>query len=264
MSDTYTAFAPIRYDQAAVARQGWGMASSGPSDDQLMVGFYKRSVLNKAKSQTAGVPIYEGRDFVKIQHPGESLNVVDREVTPQDMARWPQKWAQYLQGVQQIPDGIPINMLFPTKPEIESTLRGYNIHTVEQLAHLSAHGIGTIGMGAQEWVNAAQKYMERAEKGIDHHKFETAMKIKDQEVATLKRQVEELTRLVQQRNKPEFNPPPDYDYQTTQINTVHASADDTQAFLQPPAQFVQDLSGSVEPIKRRGRPRGSTNKPKEI
>lgn len=255
MSDTYTPFAPLKYDQAAVSRQGWGMATSGPGDDQLMVGFYRRSVLNKAKSQAQGTPVHEGRDYVKIQHPGETLNVVDREVTPQDMQRWPQKWQQYQQNVQQTPDGIPISLLFPAKPEIETTLRGYNIHTVEQLANLSAHGISTIGMGAQDWVNGAKKYLDRAEKGVDHHKFETAIAAKDQEIATLKRQMQELTQLVHSNKQPAPNSQ-NYDFQTAQINQTHASADETQALLQPGAQFVQDLSDQVQPTRRGpGRPR---------
>jgi len=263
MSDTYTAFAPIRYDQQAVARQGYGAAHSGPTDDQLMVGFYRRSVQNKARSEQEGKPVFEGRDYVKIQHPGESLNVVDREATVQDKQRWPQRWAQYSQGVNQSPDGIPITLLFPSKPEIEATLRGYNIHTVEQLANLSAHGISTIGMGAQDWVNGAKKYMDRAEKGVDHHRFETELAAKQRQIDTMARQIEELTRLIQSRTAtaPAIDTQT-YDFQTAQIDHVHASADETQAFLQPPAQFVQDLSGSVEPPKRRGRPPGSTNKSK--
>jgi hypothetical protein len=277
MSDTYTPFQPLKYDQQEVSRQGWGIANSGPNDNQLMVGFYKRSVLNRFKSSQQGTPVHEGRDFIKIQHPGESLNVVDREVTDQDKHRWPQKWEAYIKNVAQVPDGIPLSLLYPSKPEIVETLRGYNIQTVQQLAALSGHAISTVGMGCQEWVNAAAAYMKQADKGVDHHKFNAAMNAKDQQIATLNRQVEELTRLVQQklaqpneprpRNANMANPMPpqhqDFDYQTEMLNASHASADDTQAFLQPPAQFVQDLSGSVEPPKRRGRPPGSTNKPKE-
>jgi len=258
MSDSYTAFAPIRYDQQAVARQGYGPASSGPTDEQLMVGFYRRSVHNKARSQSEGKPVYESRDFVKIQHPGESLNVVDREATEQDKQRWPHRWAQYSQNISQAPDGIPMNLCFPHKPEIEQTLRGYNIHTVEQLANLSAHAIQTIGMGAQDWVNAAKKYISQAEKGVDHHQFEQAIQKKDMQIQTMQRQIEELTRLIQSKT-PQAPVSPGFDYQTAQINTTHASADETQAFLQAPAKFVQDLSGSVEP-KPRGRPKGSKNK----
>jgi hypothetical protein len=269
MSDTYTPFAPLRYDQQAVSRQGWGIAASGPGDDQLMVGFYKRSVLNKFKTNEQGRPVHEGRDFIKIQHPGESLNIVDREVTEQDKQRWPQKWSQYVQNITQIPDGVPLNLLYPSRPEVVETLRGYNIQTVQQLQKLSGHAIGTIGMGCQEWVNAAAKYMEQADKGVDHHKFNQVMNAKDQQIKTLQRQIEELTRLVQkqmsQPNEPRNIPPPrqDYDYQTEQLNASHASADDSQAFLQPPAQFVQDLSGSVEPPKRRGWPKGKPRKPQE-
>ena len=207
---------------------------------------------------------------------GESLNIVDREVTEQDKQRWPQKWSQYLQNITQIPDGVPLNLLYPSKPEIVETLRGYNIQTVQQLQKLSGHAIGTIGMGCQEWVNAAAKYMEQADKGVDHHKFNQAMNAKDQQIKTLQRQIEELTRLVQTPDEPATSPSPnsctersaaaipqDYDYQTEQLNASHASADDSQAFLQPPAQFVQDLSGSVEPPKRKGWPKGKPRKPKE-
>ena len=219
-------------------------------------------ILNAAKSREQGVPVHEGRDFVKIQHPGENLNIVDREATPQDKQRWATKWAQYSQGINQVPDGIPISLLFPHKPEIEATLRGYNIHTVEQLANLSAHGISTIGMGAQDWVTNAKKYLERAEKGVDHHKFETAMAAKDLQITTMQRQIDELTQLVHSKTAPIQRPPANFDYQEAQLNQVHASADDSQAFLQPPARMVADLSNDVVPSKPRGRPRGSKNKEK--
>ena len=80
MSDSYTPFAPIKYDQQAVSRQGWGMAASGPSDDRLIVGFYPKSIVNVAASRAAGKRICETKDYVKIQHPGETLNVLDRPV----------------------------------------------------------------------------------------------------------------------------------------------------------------------------------------
>lgn len=260
MSDTYTPFAPIKYDQAAVARQGWGVAASGPSDDQMTVGFYRKDVINAAKSREAGKPVYESRDYVKISHPGEAnLQVTDVPVNENHVQRFPRQWAQYQNGVQQVPDGVPITLLFPAHPHIATTLRGYNIHTVEQLANLSAQGISSIGMGALDWVNGAKRYMERASKGVDHHKFETMVAAKDQEIATLKRQMQELTQLVHSRNQTPPNPQ-NYDFQTAQINQTHASADDSQALLQAPAQFVQDLSGQV--TKRRGRPPGSANKPK--
>jgi hypothetical protein len=143
------------------------------------------------------------------------------------------------------------------------TLRGYNINTVQQLAQLSAHAIGTVGMGCQNWVNKAQSYMAQAEKGVDHHKFNKAIEDKNREIATLKRQMQDLTALVQNMTRQQQPIPQNYDYQTAQINQVHPSAQEDTAYLQAPAQFVQDLSGSLEPSKRRGWPKGKPRKPKE-
>ena len=200
MSDVFTEFRPATgMDRASLDSQGYGMVQYGPTDDKLIVGFYKKSVLNQARSRAEGKPVHEGRDFVKIQHPGETLNIVDRPVMEEDQRRWPRQWHLYQQGVRQVPDGVPLSLLFPAKPEIESTLRGYNIHTVEQLAGLSAQAISTVGMGAQDWVNAAQRYMERANKGVNHHQFEKALAEKDAQIVTLQRQVAEVTALVRQQ-----------------------------------------------------------------
>jgi hypothetical protein len=237
-------------DRASIDSQGYGMVQYGPTDDKLIVGFYKKSVLNAARSREMGKPVHEGRDFVKIQHPGETLNIVDRPVKDDDKQRWPRQWHSYQQGVRQVPDGVPINLLFPSKPEIETMLRGYNIHTVEQLANLSGEAIGTVGMGAQDWVNAAQRYMERANKGVNHHQFEKALAEKDSRIAMLERQVAEVTALVrQQQTQPN---PQTTDFQTLQINALHES--EVRPYTPPGAEFVQDLSGMTTQPKRRGRP----------
>lgn len=262
MSETYTAFPVIQYDQNVVARQGYGTANSGPNDQQLIVAFYPYSQLNKFKSNQEGKPVYETKDFVSISHPGESMNVVKREATENDKRRFANHWSAYSQGKNQVPDGVPLTLLFPSSPHIVETLRGYNIHTVEQLANLSSHGIGSVGMGCQEWVNGAKRYMERAEKGVNHHKFETALAEKDREIATMKRQIADLSQMMQQRSAPSINMQT-HDFQSEQIGKVHASSDPTQSTLQPAAQFVNDLSGEVAPSKPRGRPAGSKNKPKE-
>lgn len=251
MNEAFTEFRPATgMDRASIDSQGYGMVHYGPTDDKLIVGFYKKSVKNASRSNAEGRPIHEGVDFVKIQHPGETLNIVDRPVKDDDKQRWPRQWHSYQQGVRQVPDGVPINLLFPAKPEIETMLRGYNIHTVEQLAGLSAEAISTVGMGAQDWVNAAKRYMERADKGVNHHQFETALAAKDQQIASLQRQIAEVTALVRQQQQP--NQSGNVDFQTAQINATHQSV--VQPFTPPGAEFVQDLSGMTTAPKRRGRP----------
>lgn len=248
-----TEFAPIRYNPQEVAQRGFGMASSGPTDDRLIVGFLNKSVQNQFKSVQQGVPIFEDHTFVKIQHPGETLNIVERPVREDDKQRWPRQWQAFVNGSSQAPSGIPITLLFPDKPSIAATLKGYNIHTVEQLANLSAQGISTVGLGCQDWVNGAKRYLEHAEKGVSHHQFETQIAGYRSEIVKLQRQVSELTALVHQRPAPN---PQTHDFQSEQINATHQSV---EGELPPPAQFHRDLSQEVQP-KRRVRPPGSKNK----
>ena len=257
MSDTYTEFGALHYDPNQIARQGYGVASSGPTDEKLIVGFYRKSILNSAKSKEQGKRICEDRDFVMIQHPGENLTKVDRPVQDSDKVRWPRQWAQYSQGRKQVPDGIPITLLYPDKPSITDMLISYNIHTVEQLANLSADGIQTVGMGCQEWVNKAGSYLKQAEKGVDFHRFEQERERKDQQIATLERQVRDLGAQLQKfmAAAPE---PKNFDQQTAFINNREVLSP------QPPQTFSQeivspDLSGMVRQRKPRadkGKPRG--------
>jgi hypothetical protein len=249
----FSELAPLKYNPQEVAQRGFGMAASGPTDDRLIVGFLNKSVLNVFKSNQTGVPVHEDHIYVKIQHPGETLNIVERPVREDDKRRWPRQWQQFEAGSTQVPDGIPISLLFPAKPSIAMTLKGYNIHTVEQLSNLSAQGMATVGMGCQEWVNGAKRYLEHAEKGVSHHKFEAEVNSLKTANATLTRQVQELMAIVHQRERPA---PQNVDIQTEQLNAVHQSMEETPA--RP--QFVKDLS--TETTTRRGRPPGSKNKEK--
>jgi hypothetical protein len=99
-------------------------------------------------------------DYVTVQHPGENLSVIDRPVKDEDKRRWPQEWERYQAGKDQIPNGILIATLFAGHPGIIKTLERENVLTVEQLAGLSAHAINGIGMGCQDWVNAAKRHLE--------------------------------------------------------------------------------------------------------
>src|SRR5450631_1485130 len=108
MSDAYTDFAPLNVNSSDIKQRGYGVVNSGPTDDRLIVGFYRKSLVNQFRSKEEGKRICEDKDFVKIQHPGESLNIVDRPVQDSDKHRWPRQWAMFAEGKKQVPDGIPI------------------------------------------------------------------------------------------------------------------------------------------------------------
>ena len=168
-----------------------GIAQYG-DDSRTIALFYNRSVHNPIKSAAAGTPIHDDVDFVKIHQPGERLNIIERPVTQADRVRFSRQWADYLGNREQIPDGTPIDLLFPAHPNVGANLRGLGVHTIEQCAHLSGHAMDQIGMGAQEYVNRATEYLEAATKGVGLHKLHKELEERDSQIRILQSQVGSL------------------------------------------------------------------------
>lgn len=163
----------------------------GGTKGQIAI-FYHRAVHDPKKSLEAGRPVFVDQVYVRVAPPGERLNVVDRPATGSDAKNWPIQWAQFQQNNEQVPEGTPIDQLFADKPAVVATLRANNVFTVEQCAELSGNAIDNIGMGAQSWCNAAQKYMEQANKGVAIVHFRKEMEEKESQIRVLNQQIEML------------------------------------------------------------------------
>jgi hypothetical protein len=211
--------------------------------------FYNKSVHNPKKSQEHGRPVFDDHIYVRVAPPGERLNVVDRPATQQDKRIWPMQWAAFEQNKDQTPEGTPVDLMYPDKPAVAATLRANGVHTVEQCAELSANAIESIGMGAQGWVNYAQKYVAQASKGVAIGQFRKEMEAKDGEIRVLNQQLEMLKQevaslrnqsqgvdmnalqaLIQAASRnPQMpggsNIAPQFDFQAAQIAGTHKSND---------------------------------------
>lgn len=169
-----------------------GVLEYGGGARGMVALFYNKSVHSPQKSADSGRPVYEDRVFVRIAPPGERLNIVDRPATDQDRRTWAQQWAQYQQNKQQTPEGTPISLLYPDHPAVGDTLRAFGIHTIEQCGELTAHAIDTIGMGAQRYVNDAQKFLKMSERGVKATEFRREVEERDGQIRVLTRQLEEM------------------------------------------------------------------------
>ena len=145
------------------------VAFSGQSD-RAFVQFYARAVKHGGKSLEVGAPQFVQKDYVKVIFPGEK-DFVDREVKENDKYRWPQQWAAYQQGREQMPEGTPLAVLFPINPEIVENLRSLKFQTVEQLANATDTAIQSIGLGGREWNTKAKKFLEAANGAAGFHKI---------------------------------------------------------------------------------------------
>lgn len=155
----------------------------------MVVMFYNKSVENAAESAKLGRRFAQDTIFVRIHPPGERLNIIDRPATQADANTWPNQWGAFQRNHSQIPDGTPVDLLFPSQPSIADNLRGSGVHTVEQLAELSSDAIHNI-MGGQTYVNKARQYIEQANKGVTFHKFQKELNDRDGQIRTLTQQLQ--------------------------------------------------------------------------
>lgn len=184
-------------DSGKYNMDGNGMVQTGPGDASMLCIFYKRAIHNEIKSAQAGRPIFDDIDFVKIQHPGERLNIVEREANALDKRRWPAQWSAYAAGKDQVAEGTPLGLLFPRHPSTIAMLQAIGFMTVEHLASASATAIDAIGMHGQDYVNYAQKYIKGATGGAAFHQMQ--MEVEDQKRVNsrLVKQVEDMTAQMQ-------------------------------------------------------------------
>lgn len=234
----------------------WNMGPNGfapvqyGSDAHLSVVFHNKEVLNPRKSQEMGRPFYEGVDFVRIQQPGER-DYTDRPVeeVPETKMRFAAQWQAYLQNQTQVPEGTPVSILFPRNPETAANLQTVRIHTVEQLASLSMEGIQRVGLGAQDWVNKAKKYLEDAAKGSSHHKFDAEIKKRDEVIEDLSGKLDlALSQINVLQEQQRMMASSVAGYAAIPPQTASASG------LQPPMVFANPVSADTAQPKRRGRP----------
>lgn len=207
-----------------------GQAQYG-SDSILNVWFYKHPVFNQSRSENEGRPCYDDRDFIHIQHPGETQQIMERPATQVDARRFPQQWAAYQQSMPQKIEGTLIDLLFPGKPSISEGLKASGVHTVEQLANISADGMNNLGMAAQEYVNMAKRFIDSAKDGKEFHAMKRALDESHSQIRVLQQQVQSLVAQIGKMNPAlaaaaaTQAPAPVYDVQAAQIAANHPTTE---------------------------------------
>jgi len=169
-------------------------------DDRMLVWFFRKSIQNGAQSEAEGRPIFEGKDYVHIQQPGER-DYIEREAHQGDIGRWPRHWQAYQEGREQDQAGTPIATLYPTNPEVVDMMRALKVSTVEQLANLTEQGIARMGMGARAHVQRAKDFLEAA-KGMAHaHALQRQIEERDDRIATLEQRLAALEAAAEKRGR---------------------------------------------------------------
>ena len=239
------------------------------NDELMNVVFYVKSVRDDQESRARGRPWHKAITYVRIQHPGEK-DYIDRPVGDDDMAkmRWARQWQAFEARQEQAPQGTPLDVLFPLSPEIPANLRSLAIHTVEQLAGLTAHGLQTIGMGATQWQQAAKQFMEAANGGkgmhrlrLENERLSNSLEVQANQIALMKAQLEKLAAATQNGLMPNMIPNMPPPLAQAHAETLHETYEPLPELSDEPlfVAVADELEGPAisnqeAPPRRRGRP----------
>lgn len=156
--------------------------------DRRIARFAKVPKHNKVASEQEGRPIYDPQIVLFVRHPGERDETA---VAMQEHHKYefPRQWAAFEAGNSPEAEGTPLDVLFPADPQIVLHLRSCHIFSVEQLGSLTAEGKRRVGMGVEDYVGRANKFLEAAEKAAPMHQVEQMLRQRDEEIEALKTQL---------------------------------------------------------------------------
>ena len=183
------------FEQGRITMGANGIGSVQFGPDLVNVVFYARQMPDPLATQQTGIPQFKAVDYVRVQHPGET-DYTDSPVDdkPYMVNRYPGQWQAYQQSKEYVPEGTPIEMLFPQHAQmaIAGTLRSLGVHTVQQLAALTDEGRKKVGLNAQEYMNHAKKYLDTAGQGVAYHKLQKELTERDNKIEVLENNIKLL------------------------------------------------------------------------
>ncbi len=176
------------------------------NDGGLIVEFCLEPVLQGAESEKAGRPIYKDVPFIWIRFPGDRTREVRRKVDMvgkdgaiPDPDRFPRQWAAFQRKHAQVQEGTPIEQWGPISKSHALTLKGVNVHTVENLAAVPDSSLHALGHGGRElrdkaiaWLKTSADSAESMRIAADNQRLRDNLAAKDEQIADLAARLEAL------------------------------------------------------------------------
>lgn len=193
-----TSFAGARVGQFS----GGGIASVAHADDSaLIVQFLLHPVRQGAESEKAGRDIFKDVEYVWIRFAGDRTKEIKRPVdlegrngAPPDPERWPKAWMAFKNSHAQVHEGTPLEHFPAMGASTVLNFKGYNVHTVEQLAAVSDAVLHNLGTGGRELRQKAQDWLKAAQDASHVTRLNDELAKRDADIAALKAQIADLAK----------------------------------------------------------------------
>lgn len=122
-----------------------------------------------------------------------------------DIRRYPEAWNAFFRGTTLEDLGTPLLMLFKADLSRVERYRAVHINTIERLASLSEADFEQLGAGSRSDSERARKYLAFAKEAADGNRVNALMEQKDQEISTLRTQIQDLTEKITRLLDKELN-----------------------------------------------------------
>lgn len=188
----------MEFAEARVHKSGNQLHVTHGDDKNLYVEFFMEAVQHPYESEQAGRPIFHDVPFIRIYFAGDNTKRVVRPVDlkgsdsiPPDPQRWPQQWAAFEANKTQDHAGIPLTEWPPITKSVALTLKGMQIHTVEQLSAVPDHAL--TWLGAREMREKAKTWLAKADDGAEVLRLKNENDVLKADIELLKKQFAELS-----------------------------------------------------------------------
>lgn len=165
-------------------------------DNRLTARFFIHPVKNDFKSNEEGRPIFDDVQMVRIDCPGDQLNVVVAPVRPDHKRRFPLQWAHFsnqMEGDQRLAGKTPINQwprLTPSQCEELKYLKFLSVEDVANASDSALQNIGMVGgMSPFAFREAAQRFLQLAKDDAVNSKQADALNAANLRTAALEQEM---------------------------------------------------------------------------
>ncbi len=162
--------------------------------------FFMEPVIDELASAQEGRTIARDVECIRIATPGNTLTIFAGRVTDEHRYKWPAEYAAFKEGREIEMSGTPIEMWGMLRPSQVTEWKAMGVRSVENMADLNDHDIQRLGMGARNMRDAARAFLDNAEATKLQAKLAADNERKDNQIAALTHQVEELGHMLNQIN----------------------------------------------------------------
>jgi hypothetical protein len=141
----------------------------------VQVKFFKLPTLHGVQSAAAGRQVFVDVDHVEIIVAGQDKQKFVGPANEQIQARFPEEYAQFLAGQQEVRSGTPIEQWPQLTPSQVLMLKQLNVYSVEDVSSLSDENVRNLGPGGYKLRDDAGKYLKSAKVAADAGKIDEMM-----------------------------------------------------------------------------------------